>query len=112
MLNRWIADWPRTGVGARITMVVLSLALILLIADGALYNLQRHDYANVAAEIPLLIFLLGWYVIWPYRIGWAVRRRGGSFGIWFTAALVFSGLFVGIFYLSKWSRKPTLVAET
>jgi hypothetical protein len=111
MLNRWIADWPRTGVGARVTMVILSLILIFLVADGALYNLRLHDYGNVLAEIPVLVFFLGCYVIWPYRIGWAVRRRGGSFGFWFTAALVFSGVFVGIFYWAKWSGKPVLAEE-
>jgi len=108
MFDRWIADWPKTGKGARITLVILALLCFLMATMATLYDIQMHDSQGASEEIVALLFLLTCYIVWPYRIAWAVRRRGGNFNFWFGMAIVFSGFFVGIYYLFRWSRKPVI----
>ncbi len=108
MFDRWIADWPKTGKGARITLVILALLCFITATLATLYDIQMHDSRSVFGEIVGLMFFLTCYVVWPYRMAWAVYRRGGNFNFWFVMAIVFSGFFVGIYYLVRWSRKPVM----
>ena len=108
MFDRWVADWPKTGKGARVTLVIIALFCFLVTTLAVFQNIQVHDADGALGVIVVMtVFLVG-YVIWPYRIAWAVRRRGGNFNSWFVIAIVFSGLFVGIYYLFRWSRRPSI----
>lgn len=108
MLSLWKADWEQTGKGARVALYSLGTLCLLACILGTIVNLLAHDYPNAAAEILLFAYLIAWKVLWPFRIAWAVRRRGGDFGRWVFLSALLGFIIPGIIYLTIWSRKPVV----
>jgi len=101
-------DWKHTGKGAR--AVLLSFAFLSILASlwGSALNFLNHNYADAAA-FPLPIALLGLrFVIFPFRIAWNARRRGGQFNLWLTGSLMVGFILSGIAYVIWKSNKPIL----
>lgn len=104
----WAEDWKNTEKGARAVLILLTVLVVLASLCGAVLNLFDHDYANAAA-FPLPIALLGFrFVIFPFRIAWAARRRGGRFDRWTIGSIIFGFIFTGIAYLIWKTDHPFL----
>jgi hypothetical protein len=104
----WAEDWKNTGKGARTVLISLAVLVVGASLAGAVFNMLNHDYANAAA-FPFPIALLGFrFVIFPFRVAWAARRRGGRFNRWFTCAIIFGFIFPGIAYLIWKTDHPIL----
>jgi hypothetical protein len=112
MFDRWASDWPKTPKWARITLVVLALVYFLTLTGFEFFIFgMRYDQSAFQVIRDLIIYL-GGYVIWPYRLAWAVHRRGGHFDFWLVMSLLISGPLMGIFYLFRWSRKPLIAGPS
>ena len=108
MLRVWAADWRHTGAGARVVLIFFAVLCVLASLLGAVLNIDAHDYANAAA-FPLAIAIVGFrFVIFPFRVAWAAKRRGGSFNRWLAGSMIFGFFFAGIAYLIWKADKPIL----
>jgi len=104
----WAEDWKNTGNGARVVLITFAVLVVVTSVCGALINIVHHDYANAAA-FPLPVALFGFrFVIFPFRIAWAARRRGGRFGRWLTSAMFSGFIFTGTAFLTWKADKPML----
>jgi len=104
----WAEDWKNTGKGTRAVLISLAVLVVIGSLCGAVFNILDHDYANAAA-FPLPVALFGFrFVIFPFRIAWSARRRGGRFNRWLTAAIFFGFIFTGIAYVIWKADKPIL----
>jgi hypothetical protein len=104
----WAEDWKNTGKGARVVLISFAVLVVGASLSGAVFNVLNHDYANAAA-LPFPIALLGFrFVVFPFRIAWAARRRGGRFNRWFTCSLLFGFIFPGLGYLAWKVDRPIL----
>jgi hypothetical protein len=111
MLRVWATDWRHTGAGARATLAIFMFLCVLVSLWGAVSNVLAHDFVNAVA-FPVPIILLGFrFVIFPFRIAWAAKRRGGRFNRWLTSAIVFGFIFTGLAYIIWKADKPTLPAH-
>ena len=92
-------------------MAIFSVAITLFCLEAAWENGRAHDWLDVLAEPLALFVLLGIFVVWPFRIAVAVRKRGGKFVPWFTCAVIFNSVLVGLLYLARYNGKPVLIGE-
>ena len=108
MLRVWARDWKHTGVGVRVVLIVFSILCVIGSLLGAVLNFLAHDFANMAA-FPFAILIVGLrFVVFPFRLAWAAKRRGGSFNGWFTGSMIFGYIFGGIAYFIWKADKPIL----
>ena len=108
-MQRWAEDWRHFGRGAQIALVSLAALLVLLSLVGAVDNLLHRNYVD-AACFPFPIAILGArFVLWPFRLASAVRRRGGRFHTWLTVTIFLGFLIPGIAYFAWRSDHPILV---
>jgi sterol desaturase/sphingolipid hydroxylase (fatty acid hydroxylase superfamily) len=104
----WAEDWKNTGKRARAVLISLAVLVVMASLCGAVLNIHDHDYANAAA-FPLPVALFGFrFVIFPFRIAWAARRRGGRFNRWLTGSMFFGFIFSGLAYVIWKADKPIL----
>jgi hypothetical protein len=104
----WAEDWKNMGKGSKAVLISLAVLVVTASLWGAVLNILSHDYANAAA-FPFPVALLGFrFVIFPFRIAWAARRRGGRFNRWLAGSLLFGFIFSGIAYLIWKADKPIL----
>jgi hypothetical protein len=102
----WAEDWQNTGKGARAVLIAFAALRVLVSLGAAVYNLLDHDYADALGfRIPVALFGLR-FVIFPFRISWAARRRGGRFNRWLTGSLLFGYIFCGMAFLIWKANKP------
>jgi hypothetical protein len=86
---------------------------VLVSLAGAADNLLHSDYVQ-AAGFPLPIAILGArFVVWPFWLASAVRRRGGRFHLWLIWTILLGFLIPGIAYFAWRTDHPILAkAET
>jgi hypothetical protein len=78
---------------------------------GAVDNLLDHNYEEAAA-FPLAVALLGLrFVVWPFYLASAVRRRGGRVRLWLTVTILLGFLIPGIAYFA-WRTDHPILAES
>lgn len=108
MPSSWARDWKNTGKGARAVLLSLAVLCVLLALGEAVSDFNDHHFADAAA-FPLAIAILGFrFVIFPFRIAWAARRRGGRFNRWLTVSIIFGFILSGIGYVIWKADKPIL----
>lgn len=102
----WKTDWKNTPKGARIFLTVIALLITFASIGRVILNAMSGDYAN-ADGFPIAIVLLSArFVIWPWRMGWAAARRGGTFTNWFVGEFLAGYIIGGVVYLIMCSTKP------
>jgi membrane protease YdiL (CAAX protease family) len=112
MVARWIADWKQTERGGRIVLAFLATLTVAGSLAGAAFNLSHHDYADAAA-FPVPIILIGLrFVIFPFRVAWAARRRGGTFRRWLLGCILGGFIFAGTAYLIWQSGREILPEQS
>ena len=108
MLERWTEDWRQLGRRAQFALMILSVLIVVLSLWGAVDNLLDRDYEEAAA-FPLAIVVLGSrFVLWPFWLASAVRRRGGRFQMWLAVTLLLGFVIPGIAYFAWRSDHPIL----
>jgi cytochrome bd-type quinol oxidase subunit 2 len=108
MSEFWI-EWNRTSKGARIAIVCLVALMVGICVCSTITYLLTGDYSDARWTFPTLIIFFLWKVVYPFYLGAAARRKGGSFGGWFIAAMFLGLIFVLFLYWINFRNKPDII---
>jgi hypothetical protein len=101
----------RTGKAGRIFLYCWAGLFVLGWIAATIWQVSRGSYPDAAAEIVLFAYLFLARALWPLWVASAVRKRGGSFGGWFSGGAIFGMIIPGLLYWISWSKKPPLAEQ-
>lgn len=107
MIRSYGSEWASTPRGTRIAIGLWLLAILAFWGTWATRSLLHGRNDLGWAGVSFLYWIL-FKVLWPFMLGAAIRRRGGSFGAWFLMGVIFGSLITGVWYLLTLRKLPVL----
>ncbi len=101
-------DWNRSSKGAKIGLLCLVFVMVAICVYSTLGYMGAGDYKDAEMAFPTLIVLILWKVVYPFCLGAAARKRGGSFGAWFFGAMFLGIILIALMFWVNFRKRPVL----